>query len=102
MACVKEVEGPRLVTRRWEDGNEQIIFRTIWDERDTGETDEKGFIAIERVVAPNSRRKRWRVVVRADEDGNSLYPPAISPPCKNVWEAMRLCRTIAALRGWTV
>jgi hypothetical protein len=59
--------------RKWSDGTEQWAFN---DERE---------VYVERVMRPDSRRKRWALVSRHDPDSedrynNCLYPPKISGP----------------------
>lgn len=74
---------------RWSDGNEQVCLVT---DRYRSE------LFIERVDAPKSRRKRWRVVSRKGLDNDTCYPPALSPPFKDL-DAAKVAYLIALASG---
>lgn len=60
------------------DGTEQWYIHPLTDH----------YICIERVVRPNSRRKRWAIVNRdAGVRGEALYPPKICGPFPNLESA---------------
>lgn len=60
------------------DGTEQWYIHPLTDH----------YISIERVVRPNSRRKRWAIVNRdAGVRSEALYPPKICGPFPNLESA---------------
>lgn len=61
------------IERKFDDGTEQVMM-----ERQHGQG-WPPLIYIERVVRPNSRRKRWCIVNRYNSNAN-LYPPKIGGP----------------------
>lgn len=79
--------------RQWPDGTDQWMH--ISNYRDPEEKNQD--YIVERVVRPNSRRKRWVVVNRKSPDENielheyDLYPPKVAGPFPNVESAKLAC-----------